>query len=353
MNLSLKPDWPLARQTYRDWWSGRGLAVYIHASRPEPVFEAPDPGPPADLEQQWLDIDYRVARDLHHLSRTWFGGVAMPHFAPNFGPGSLGLLLGCRHVLEPETIWFGPVMEALETHPPLGFRPEGFWWEKHRDYIRQAREASRGRALVALPDLIENIDTLAQLRGTDHVLLDLLDDPDSVRRRLEEIEQAWFACYDALYELVQDDDGGCYDFAFTLWAPGKTCKIQCDLSCMISPDAFRTFVVPGLTRQCEFLDYSLYHLDGTTALQHVDALLEIAPLDAIEWTPQAGQPQGGSPHWYDLYRRIKQGGKRVQAVGVKPEEVLPLIDAVGPEGLFIRVEGCVSMAEGEALLARL
>ena len=44
---------------------------------------------------------------------------------------------------------------------------------------------------------------------------------------------------------------------------------------------------------------------------------------------------GGHPQWYDLYRRIKAGGKSVQAVGVKPEEVVPLLDAVGPEGMYI------------------
>ena len=79
----------------------------------------------------------------------------------------------------------------------------------------------------------------------------------------------------------------------------------------------------------------MFHLDGTQAIPHLDNLLAIEPLDAIEWTPQAGQPGGGSPIWYDLYRRIKAGGKSVQAIGVKYDEVEPLIDAVGSEGMYI------------------
>jgi hypothetical protein len=70
-------------------------------------------------------------------------------------------------------------------------------------------------------------------------------------------------------------------------------------------------------------------------MQHLPALLSIDSLDAIEWTPQAGLEGGGSPQWYDLYRKIKRAGKCVQAMGVSVDEVIPLIDAVGPEALYI------------------
>ena len=100
---------------------------------------------------------------------------------------------------------------------------------------------------------------------------------------------------------------------------------------------FRRFVQPALTRQCAWLDYSLFHLDGTQAIPQLDNLLSIEPLRAIEWTPQAGLPGGGSPRWYDLYRRIRAAGKSVQAIGVRPEEVEPLLDAVGAEGMFVMV----------------
>jgi hypothetical protein len=93
-----------------------------------------------------------------------------------------------------------------------------------------------------------------------------------------------------------------------------------------------------------------YHLDGTTALQHLETLLGIEALDAIEWTPQAGKPGGGSPEWYGLYRRVLAAGKSVQAIGARPEEVVPLIEAVGPKGLFI-LTGTADQASAEALLA--
>jgi hypothetical protein len=84
-------------------------------------------------------------------------------------------------------------------------------------------------------------------------------------------------------------------------------------------------------------------------MQHLDALLALEPIRAIQWTPQAGQPGGGDPRWYDLYRRIKAAGKAVQATGVKPAQVVPLVEAVGPEGLFVMTQAA-SAEEGQALL---
>ena len=36
-----------------------------------------------------------------------------------------------------------------------------------------------------------------------------------------------------------------------------------------------------------------------------------------------------------MYKKIKNAGKSVQVVHVKPDEVIPLIDAIGKEGLYI------------------
>jgi hypothetical protein len=104
---------------------------------------------------------------------------------------------------------------------------------------------------------------------------------------------------------------------------------------MISPAMFRQFVVPPLKAQCEWLDYSLFHLDGTQALCHLDALLEMDALNAIQWTPQPGIESAGHRRWHDLYRRIRGAGKGVQALHVAPDDVLPLLDSIGPEAMFI------------------
>jgi len=114
--------------------------------------------------------------------------------------------------------------------------------------------------------------------------------------------------------------------------------VQCDSSAMFSPRMYKRFVVPALTAHCAWLDYSLYHLDGTQAMIHLDSLLAIEPLDAIEWTPQAGIETGGHKRWYELYRRILAGGKSVQVVNVELDEIVPLLDAIGPKGVYLLIQ---------------
>ena len=141
--------------------------------------------------------------------------------------------------------------------------------------MRRCAELARGKYLVGCPDLIENMDVLSSLRGAQTLLFDLVERPEWVERKIWEINEVWFAAYQRIYDLIKLADGSSAFGAFYIWGPGKVAKVQCDASAMISPKMYRRFVVPALTAQCEWLDHSLYHLDGTQAMVHLDALLEI------------------------------------------------------------------------------
>ena len=350
LKLAWKPDWAEARAALTGWWEHRALALRVTAPKDQPWANIPHPGPLRDPQQQWTDLEHWLARNLAGMAGTFYGGVAFPQMNTLIGgPGSLGLFLGAKGVLAPTTVWYDPVIQEPEAYPPLQLDKNGEWWRRHFELTKRAQQQAQGRYLVGFPDLIENIDVLAQLRDGQLLLTDLLERPEWVQAKLAEINTAFFECYDDFYRLLRDPWGGSTFCAFDLWGPGKTCKVQCDFCCMISTAMFREFVVPSLTEQCEWLDYSMYHLDGTNAVHQLDALLEIEALDAIEWTPQSGLAGGGSPQWYDLYRRIKAGGKSVQAIGVNPEEVEPLIDAVGAEGLYIMTSTPTEAAARELL----
>ena len=242
-------------------------------------------------------------------------------------------------------------MSDIREGPPLEFDENNEWFRKQMDIIKFGVENARGRFLVCIPDLIENVDTLASLRGTTEILLDMAVEPDSVKRRCFEINKAFFEAYDRIYELVRDEDNGSCYTVFDIWGPGKTYKVQVDLGAMFGPDMFENIVLEPLVQQCGKIDYCLYHLDGSQCFQHLDHILSIQSVKAVEWTPEPGQPGGGHPKWYDLYKRIKDAGKAVQAIWIKPDEIDPLFNAVGSEGMFlqIRVE---SESEARELLNR-
>jgi hypothetical protein len=285
------------------------------------------------------------------MARTHFLAEAFPYFDTQIGPGSLGTFIGSEPNFAPDTVWYSTSIKEADCCQKIGFYPEqNPWWQAHLAVIKAGLDRCQDNYLVGMPDLIENIDTLAQLRGPEALLYDLVERPGWVHERLAELNEIYFDAFDRIFNLIKDDSGGNAFAAFKIWGPGKTAKIQCDFSAMISPEMYAKFVLPYLNEQCEWLDYSLYHLDGTNATQHIDNLLSIPALNGIEWTPQAGKAGGGSPEWYDLYRRIKRGGKSIQVIGVTPEEVIPLLDAVGPKGTMILMDQIMNEKEAELLL---
>jgi len=352
MSLAWKPDWPQAQQNLLRWWKNEGMALNLVASNPAPRERLPRPERPASPAAAWLDPVYRCSEAEYQLSRLHFLAEAFPYFDTLIGPGTLSTFLGARPEFADDTVWYWPCIDNPDTYGPIRFSAvDNRWLDAHLALVDEGLRRAQGRYLVGLPDMIENMDTLASLRGDEQLLFDLVERPGWVSEKLAEINQAYFQAFDLFYQRVKDDQGGNAFAAFQIWGPGKTAKLQCDISATFSAKMFRRFVQPSLAEQVRWLDYSLYHLDGTTCLQHVDALLEIEGLNAIEWTPQAGRPGGGSPEWYDLYRRIKRGGKGIQAVGVQDEEVIPLLDAVGPQGTFILLEYRErSLDQAEALL---
>ncbi len=352
MECTWKSNWPETRRHFVDWWQRDGMVFTcgtgIEAQPPHA--DVADPGPPPPTADFYADAQYRARRNHYNLAHSTFPFDNLPLSATDIGPGSLALALGSEPGFSPETVWFEPSIQnvaAPEELPPLRFDPQSPWWQVHEATLRACRKLSDGNYLVGCPDLVENVDILSALRDPQTLMFDMIERPDWVEAKVAEINQAFFEAYNRVYEIVKLSDGSSTFGAFSLWGPGKTVKVQCDASAMFSPDMFKRFVVPALTEQCEWLDYSMYHLDGTQCICHLDLLLSIDALDAIEWTPQAGIPSGGDPKWFEMYRKILDAGKSVQAVGVTLDQLFPLLDAVGGKGMYICCGGGNGMTPDE------
>ncbi|MCG3207624.1 MAG: hypothetical protein FOGNACKC_01224 [Anaerolineae bacterium] len=329
-----KENWAESRQHYLDWWAGKGLVIsmWLHIDKDGPPHEPVAPVPPAtDLRQYWFDPHWRADHLHYTLSRSSFKADILPVANTHLGPGSLAAILGAELDGRDDTIWILPrtpdsdAIDLDEANP---------WLKLHLDLVKACKQQAQGRYFVGCPDFIEGLDTLAGLRGTQPVLLDTIDRPEELKQQLRAVNKIWFDVFERIYREINVDGEMAFCY-FSLWAPGRVAKLQSDISAMISPSDFRRFVVPYLREQCQWLDYSLYHLDGPDAIRHVEALLEIEELDAIQWTPGAGQPQGGDPKWYNLYKRIKAGGKAIMPASVDVATLQPLLDEIGPDGVHV------------------
>ena len=352
-----KSNWEPTKTRFNNWWNHKGLMIGMwgapNLGRPLHA-TVPAPAVPASIDERYCNATYRAEANHYALSRSAFPAEVLPMATTDLGPGSLALFCGATPQFSEDTVWFNPCMEEdpePENRPPIVFDPKAPWWLKTEEILRACVKRSEGQYLVGCPDLIENMDVLSSLRGGQTLLFDMIERPEWIEKKIWEINELYFQAYSRIYDIIKLPDGSSSFGAFYIWGPGKTAKLQCDASAMFSPAMYRRFVKPALSAQCEWLDNSLYHLDGTQAMGQLDALLEIEALDAIEWTPQAGIETGGHPRWYDLYRRILKAGKSVQIVNVEHDQVLPLLDAVGTEGVYI-LTTFTGEDDAEALLKR-
>ena len=341
-----KKNWAESHRHFTDWWDRRGLVVCswgasVPAKTPHtPVGEAPPLVAASEDEKRvryYGDTEWKAAYTHWSFAQKDYPLDILPLANMDIGPGSLALALGSEPGFSPETVWFEPAWKDVadvRDIPPIRFNPKARWWQVHEAQARAITRLAKGAYLAALPDLVENVDILSALRDPQTLMMDMAENPEWVEECVMDINRAWFEAFDRLYEISKGPDNGNGWGAFNIWGPGKTAKVQCDACAMFSPAMFDRFVVPALTEQCEWLDHSMYHLDGTHCVCHLDSLLKIEALDAIEWTPETGDP-GWHERWHPLYKRILDAGKSLQIVGVPVDRIEYVLNAVGSKGVFL------------------
>ena len=132
-----------------------------------------------------------------------------------------------------------------------------------------------------------------------------------------------------------------------LWHPGKWYVPSCDFSCMISEKQYNELIVPEIEKEVEFLDASIYHLDGPGALRHLDRILEIPGLSGVQWRNGAGQPSAS--HWIPVVKKIQAAGKCVE-LEVQAHELETMLKEVAPEGVCYWITQVKDEAHAEYLM---
>ena len=330
-----KVNMEAAKEKFRNYWAhkntGRPLMCVI-ARRPEveqysdgtPVeggyldqicqgkyYNMPEELKWKDMEDKYQNPQRIVDRYRYFCQTHAFLGESFPNLNIDFGPGSLASYLGSEIGFKEDTVWFNKCLDGWDSVPKLTFDPENKWFKKHLQLAKDCQALAGDDFYVDMPDLMENIDVLASLRGAQDILFDLLDEPEMIGERIQEVTDIYYEYYDRFYDVIKDEEGGNAYTVFQIWGPGRTVKLQCDFSAMMSPEDFRKYIQPSLRSQSENVDHVLYHLDGPAAIKHMDALMEIEGIDALQWTSGDAGPDGTLPDWDVIYDKAIAAGKSI------------------------------------------
>ncbi|HUS47289.1 MAG TPA: hypothetical protein VM098_04175 [Phycisphaerae bacterium] len=353
MQLLYKENWEATKQRYRAWWAGENFGrcgLWVTAPRARPMNVPPPPPRPATPEQRWTDLDYISAYVEHAHATTFFGGEALPVWQAGYpGHKNLPAFLGCRVELDFNTGWVRPMLngEAIDCTSLTLDESNDRCQYALREQAHAVRQ-SRDKSIPAIAGAFGGSgDTLAWLRGTERLLIDIMDRPDEVLAAEMHLMGLWIQVYDRFYNMIRQAAEGSTTW-YPLWAPGKFYAPQNDFAYMISPAHFRKLFLPGIEKQLQYLDYTIYHVDGVGNFNHVDTLLELPKLHALQILPGAGKPS--ALHYMPVLKKVQAAGKNLD-IFIGPDEVAPALRELSARGLFIHT-WCRTEDEAKDLLKK-
>jgi hypothetical protein len=317
------------------------------------------PREPDTEEALWTDVEYVLAKAEHDLGRTYFAGDALPVFNPWLGPDQFAAWLGADMQLKPRenTSWVRPLLKDAAAYPSFQIDPSNRWWKTYLDILRESAERGKGKWITTYPDLHTGIDALAAMRTPEQLMFDMLESPDEVHRAMAEMTRLWKEIVDLVSDVVLPTGQGTSNWTMGWSNERFVCVGQNDFSCLISPQMFDTFCLSDTTACANYVDRTIYHLDGAAALRHLPRLLGIQRIDCIQWIQGAGKPLPSQ--WLDMLQSIQAAGKTVQLVYAGSHggdadfarEIEVLCNALDRDRLFFVIEAH-SVAEANLLVSR-
>ena len=345
--MSYKDNWDDAKRRYMEFWS------LENHDRPVIWCTAPKAGvtpkaiaAPLSVRDRWLDTSYVIETHREYCRTTFFGGESYPLLWPNLGPDIMGAITGCELEFSETTSWARHFVDDWVETDPIRVLSDGEWYRRLLRMTSEMLDDADGEYVVGMTDLHPGLDGLVSMRGPENLCLDLADCPEAIVRATRQMYEAFREVVDTLFDMTSGRQDGSSNWT-GIWHPGKWYVVSCDFMGMVSEGVFADFVLEEIEREVDFLDASIFHLDGPGALRHLDRLLEIPGLHGIQWVPGAGQPS--VRHWIPVLRRIQDAGKAIQVYG-PPEDLPALLDDLRPEGLMY-LTSCRSEEESIQLIA--
>jgi len=347
-----KPDWEEAQQRMMAWWENEVIdRVCLQVTAPLAEVwpdQSPDIPEPADLDERWTNVDYVIKSTANQISRTFWGGEAFPLFFANLGPDAFAAFFGGELRFDPWTSWVSPLITDWESAPELRIQPDNPWWQLQLKLLREAKTYGHGRWITGIPDTHSGGDALAALRGRAELCLDLYDHPQEVKAAMDRLVEAVLQVYEVYYEIVEAEKYGSSSGWLPAWWPGRANVVQCDFIALISTEMVEKFFLESIIAEARWLDRAIFHLDGPGAVRHLDLLLAIPEIQAIQWVPGPGDLP--MTRWIPLLKRIQAAGKSLH-ITVWPHEIRTLLEELKPEGLMLHTR-VSSEAEARDLLKK-
>jgi hypothetical protein len=353
MTCSFAADFETTAARFEAWWQRELIdrPVITASVRPHRPYEGPPRKTYATWREHWFDVAHRVDCTIADMARRDYVADALPLVNPNMGPDITATPFGCPVEYSEHSSWSVPIFDRPDDWAKLDTITLDFdneHWQAVERFMDLAIDQCDGRYLVGMTDLHGNFDILASLRDPQALCMDLIDRPDAVGRAAMQAAEAFNEMFRRQWAKVSAAGMGS-----TCWTPyyhaGPAYVTSCDFWCMVSDAMARELVLPAIRKEMALLERSIFHLDGPAALRHLDLLLGLEELDAVQWVYGAGA--GPAAKWIEVYQRCQRAGKAVQVLAESADDALAVLEQLQPEGVWLCVgEAFSDVASAEAFV---
>ena len=283
------------------------------------------------------DPETKIKYSLEKFKNQLFLADTIPSFSSGIGPSMSSAYLGSpAHIPEKGGMtWFDHCISDYEKHQ-LEFDERNIWWLLDKSVVEYAsRAAKENGCFTAIPvDLHSGIDTLMIMRGSEKLCMDLAAEPETVKRFSSKIMKYWKRWIDELFLIQHKNFEGNTIAWLNVWGPGRTFCIQSDFMSMISKEMYAEFILDDIREMCDYLDHTVFHFDGPDGTErHLDFLLEIDNLHAIQWNPTESCK---NLRHLNILKRIQKAGKGL-VLNTTSEELDTLLKELSPQGLLLNI----------------
>jgi len=206
------------------------------------------------------------------------------------------------------------------------------YFRKIEEMTYAALERCKGKFLVGYTDFHPGLDCAAAFRDAQELCIDLLLTPDKVKQLIHISSRDFQKVFDHFDTILKK-----HNQLSVTWMGipsfGKMHIPSCDLGTLISPEQFEEFVLPVLKNEVKPMTHNVFHVDGIGVAKHLDMILGIPEINAIQWVQGVGDDLP-IMQWVPLIKKIQAAGKSV-VVDLQISELETFMKEVKPNGILL------------------
>ncbi len=337
LELASKPDFEQAMKRIYAWYEGEIIdrAPVRFTSHNAEYGSIHDKSRWKNLKEWWFDTEYHVEHYIQSLAGKKFLGETFPVYWPNLGPNVFAAFYGSPLKFGEVTSWAEPCVHDYSQLSALNLDMNNEYFLKLDEMTRYALERCEGKFMVGYTDLHPGLDCAAAWRDTQSLCFDFYDEPDALKEIIRLAEKDFQQVYDHFDAMLKEKRQLSVSW-MNIPSFEKLHIPSCDFSAMISRNQFDEFYLPVLQEEVKPMTHNIFHLDGKGVANHIDSILEVPEITAIQWVQGLGK-DAPIMQWVPLIKKIQAAGKSI-VIDLDKAELEEFISLTEPHGLMLCID---------------